>query len=118
MVFAPAGAAVRCAVHALISLPSPGPARVYRRRPPALPGSALIVPEAGATVRPMTKRELPIGIRTFREVREEGCCYVDETACAQRLVDGGRHYFPPCPQRFGKSLFADTCEERFEVECA
>ena len=69
-------------------------------------------------MRPMTKRELPIGIRTFREVREEGCCYVDETARAQRLVDGGRHDFLPRPRRFGKSLFADTCDELFEAECA
>ena len=28
----------------------------------------------------MTKRKLPIGIRTFREIRGEGCCYVDKTS--------------------------------------
>ena len=26
------------------------------------------------------RRKLPIGIQTFREVREEGCYYVDKTA--------------------------------------
>ena len=32
----------------------------------------------------MTKRKLPIGIQTFREIREEGWYYVDETAYAAR----------------------------------
>ena len=36
----------------------------------------------------MTRRKLPIGIQTFREIREEGCYYVDKTAYAHRLVDG------------------------------
>ena len=65
-------------------------------------------------MRPMTKRKLPIGIQTFREVREEGWYYVDKTACAQRLVDGGKHYFLSRPRRFGKSLFVDTLKELFE----
>ena len=62
----------------------------------------------------MTKRKLPIGLRTFREVREEGCYYVDKTACAHRLADGGKHYFPSRPRRFGKSLFEGACKELFE----
>ncbi len=28
----------------------------------------------------MSKRRLPIGIQTFREVRDENCYYVDKTA--------------------------------------
>ena len=28
----------------------------------------------------MSKRKLPIGIQTFREIREEDCYYVDKTA--------------------------------------
>ena len=28
----------------------------------------------------MNKRRLPIGIQTFREVRDENCYYVDKTA--------------------------------------
>ena len=74
----------------------------------------MIVSEAGATVRPMTKRKLPIGIQTFRTIREEGWYYVDKTAYAQRLADGGTHYFLSRPRRFGKSLFVDTCKELFE----
>ena len=62
----------------------------------------------------MTKRKLPIGIQTFRTIREEGYYYVDKTACAQRLADQGTHYFLSRPRRFGKSLFLDTLKELFE----
>ena len=62
----------------------------------------------------MTKRKLPIGIQTFRDIREEGYYYVDKTAYAHRLVDGGKHYFLSRPRRFGKSLFVDTLKELFE----
>ena len=40
----------------------------------------------------MTKRKLPIGIQTFREIREEGYYYVDKTAYAHRLTGEGKHY--------------------------
>ena len=62
----------------------------------------------------MTKRKLPIGIQTFRTIREEGCYYVDKTAYAHRLVEGGTHYFLSRPRRFGKSLLVDTLKELFE----
>ena len=64
--------------------------------------------------REMTRRRLPIGIQTFRTIREEGCYYVDKTAYIQRLADEGRHYFLSRPRRFGKSLFLDTLKEAFE----
>ncbi len=60
------------------------------------------------------RRKLPIGIQTFREIREEGYYYVDKTAYIQRLVDGGKHYFLSRPRRFGKSLLVDTIKEAFE----
>ena len=60
------------------------------------------------------KRKLPIGIQTFRTVREEGFYYVDKTMYARRLVDEGKHYFLSRPRRFGKSLFVDTLKELFE----
>ena len=60
------------------------------------------------------KRKLPIGIQTFREIREENCYYVDKTAYIARLVDEGKHYFLSRPRRFGKSLFLDTLKELFE----
>ena len=62
----------------------------------------------------MNRRRLPIGIQTFREVREEDCYYVDKTAYIRRLLDEGKHYFLSRPRRFGKSLFLDTLKELFE----
>ena len=63
---------------------------------------------------PMPRRRLPIGIQTFRKIREENCYYVDKTAYIRRLLDEGTHYFLSRPRRFGKSLFLDTCKELFE----
>ena len=60
------------------------------------------------------RRKLPIGIQTFRKMREENCYYVDKTALIQRLIDEGSHYFLSRPRRFGKSLFLDTLKELFE----
>ena len=62
----------------------------------------------------MTRRRLPIGIQTFRTIREEDCYYVDKTAYIRRLLDEGTHYFLSRPRRFGKSLFLDTLKELFE----
>ena len=62
----------------------------------------------------MTRRRLPIGIQTFRKIREEDCYYVDKTAYIRRLLDEGTHYFLSRPRRFGKSLFLDTLKELFE----
>ena len=61
-----------------------------------------------------SRRRLPIGIQTFRKIREEGCYYVDKTAWIGRLVEEGTHYFLSRPRRFGKSLFLDTLKEFFE----
>ena len=60
------------------------------------------------------RRKLSIGIQTFREIREEGCYYVDKTSFLSRLLGGGKHYFLSRPRRFGKSLLLDTCKELFE----
>ena len=62
----------------------------------------------------MTKRRLPIGIQTFRKIREQNCYYVDKTPFIKALVDEGSHYFLSRPRRFGKSLFLDTLKEVFE----
>ena len=62
----------------------------------------------------MTKRRLPIGIQTFRKIREENCYYVDKTAHIRRLIEEGKHYFLSRPRCFGKSLFLDTLKELFE----
>ena len=62
----------------------------------------------------MTKRRLPIGIQTFRKIREDNCYYVDKTGYIRDLLDDGTHYFLSRPRRFGKSLFLDTLKELFE----
>ena len=61
-----------------------------------------------------TRRRLPIGIQTFRKIREDDCYYVDKTDLIKQLVDGGQHYFLSRPRRFGKSLLLDTIKELFE----
>ena len=63
----------------------------------------------------MDRRRLPVGIQTFRRIREEGYYYVDKTAFAGRIAGGaGTHYFLSRPRRFGKSLFVDTLKELYE----
>ncbi len=62
----------------------------------------------------MTRRRLPIGIQTFREIRKEGLYYVDKTPFIRALLSGGKVYFLSRPRRFGKSLFLDTLKELFE----
>ena len=62
----------------------------------------------------LARKELPIGIQTFREIREDNCYYVDKTAMAVDLVHTGKAYFLSRPRRFGKSLFLDTLKELFE----
>ena len=61
----------------------------------------------------MSRRLLPIGIQTFRTIREEGFYYVDKTPLIHQLVSQGRHYFLSRPRRFGKSLLLDTLRELF-----
>lgn len=61
----------------------------------------------------MHRRKLPIGIQTFRVIREDDYYYVDKTGFARRLIDSGRYYFLSRPRRFGKSLFLDTLGELF-----
>lgn len=60
------------------------------------------------------RRRLPIGIQTFRKIREDNCYYVDKTGFALQLIEQGTHYFLSRPRRFGKSLFLDTLKELFE----
>jgi len=66
----------------------------------------------------MTRRALPIGIQTFRKIREGDHYYVDKTGFALRLIAEGTHYFLSRPRRFGKSLFLDTLAELFEGNAA
>ncbi|MEB3203319.1 MAG: ATP-binding protein [Candidatus Sericytochromatia bacterium] len=61
-----------------------------------------------------SRKRLPIGIQTFRKIREEGHYYVDKTGMAVDLAEAGGCFFLSRPRRFGKSLFLDTLKELFE----
>ncbi len=60
------------------------------------------------------RRKLPIGIQSFRTIRERDCYYVDKTPLIRNLVDQGDFYFLSRPRRFGKSLLVDTLRSLFE----
>ena len=60
------------------------------------------------------KRKLPVGVQTFRKMREDGSYYVDKTPFMERLLRDGTHFFLSRPRRFGKSLFLDTLKALFE----
>src|SRR5579871_4344964 len=59
---------------------------------------------------PMLQR-LPLGISTFREIRENKDLYVDKTQYAYDLIMGTRRYFLSRPRRFGKSLLVSMMKE-------
>lgn len=61
-----------------------------------------------------TRRELPIGIQTFEEIRREGYLYVDKTALVWQIANTGKPYFLSRPRRFGKSLLISTFEAYFQ----
>jgi hypothetical protein len=71
-------------------------------------------PAPSPTPAPLTRRKLPIGIQTFRQIIEEGYYYVDKTGMAVDLAKQGKYYFLSRPRRFGKSLFLNTLKELFE----
>ncbi len=55
---------------------------------------------ASATAAPaVRRRRLPIGIQSFRRLRERDCYYVDKTALIGDLIDRGEHYFLSRPRR-------------------
>ncbi|WP_457622945.1 AAA family ATPase, partial [Persephonella sp.] len=59
-------------------------------------------------------RKLPIGIQTFRKIREDSYIYIDKTKELLDLIQNYEYVFLSRPRRFGKSLFLDTLKEAFE----
>jgi hypothetical protein len=59
-------------------------------------------------------QKLPLGIQTFRTIREDDYLYVDKTGIALDLIDNYQYSFLSRPRRFGKSLFLDTLHNIFE----
>ena len=58
-------------------------------------------------------RKLPIGVQSFKDLREKEFLYVDKTEYVFRLANSGKVYFLSRPRRFGKSLFLSTLEAYF-----
>ena len=56
----------------------------------------------------------PIGVQSFKKLRERGMAYVDKTAIVYDLVQQGQYIFLSRPRRFGKSLILSTIEAYFE----
>ena len=59
---------------------------------------------------------LPIGIQSFKKLRNTNCIYVDKTGILQSLITTGSQYFLSRPRRFGKSLTLSTLEAMFKGE--
>ncbi len=58
-------------------------------------------------------RKLPIGVQSFKVLRNDRYIYVDKTAYLAQLVTSSRVYFLSRPRRFGKSLFLSTLAAYF-----
>ena len=58
-------------------------------------------------------RKLPIGIQSFKDLREKGFLYVDKTEYLFQLISNSKVYFLSRPRRFGKSLFLSTLAAYF-----
>ncbi len=62
----------------------------------------------------MKSKKLPIGIQTFKEIREDNYIYIDKTKMALDIINNYKYVFLSRPRRFGKSLFLDTLKNIFE----
>ena len=60
-----------------------------------------------------TPRKLPLGVQSFKVLRNDRYLYVDKTAYLAQLVTSSRVYFLSRPRRFGKSLFLSTLAAYF-----
>lgn len=55
----------------------------------------------------------PLGIQTFREIRERNYAYVDKTSHICGVIEALKYTFLARPRRFGKSLTVSTMAELF-----
>ncbi|UTC68501.1 MULTISPECIES: ATP-binding protein [unclassified Treponema] len=58
-------------------------------------------------------RKLPIGVQSFKVIRNDNFLYADKTELVYKLASSGRVYFLSRPRRFGKSLLLSTLEAYF-----
>ena len=59
------------------------------------------------------RRKFPIGIQSFKSLRQDNYLYVDKTALVYELANSGKPFFLSRPRRFGKSLLLSTLEAYF-----
>ena len=58
-------------------------------------------------------KKLPIGIQSFKKLRESNYLYADKTAYIYKMIQSEGSIFLSRPRRFGKSLLVSTLEELF-----
>ncbi len=59
-------------------------------------------------------KNLPIGISTLENIRDDDYVYIDKTHHISNLIgNGGKYFFLSRPRRFGKSLLLDTLKQAF-----
>jgi hypothetical protein len=61
-----------------------------------------------------TQPYYPIGIQTFKDIRDLNAVYVDKTDLVYKLTHTSRYVFLSRPRRFGKSLLCSTFQSYFE----
>jgi hypothetical protein len=61
-----------------------------------------------------TQPYYPIGIQTFKDIRDLNAVYVDKTDLVYKLTHSSRYVFLSRPRRFGKSLLCSTFLSYFE----
>ena len=60
-------------------------------------------------------RRLPVGIQSFKVIREENYLYVDKSDIVWNMVNlGDKYNYLSRPRRFGKSVLVDTLQAYFE----
>ena len=60
-------------------------------------------------------RRLPVGIQSFRKIRNENYLYVDKSDIVWNMVHSDKQYvYLSRPRRFGKSVLVDTLQNYFE----
>ncbi len=63
----------------------------------------------------LNKRKLPVGIQSFKVIREEGYVYVDKSDLVWYLANRGNKFnYLSRPRRFGKSILVDTLQTYLE----
>ena len=63
----------------------------------------------------ISSRKLPVGIQSFKKMREEKFLYVDKSDIVWQLANNGAQYNYLCrPMRVGKSVLVDTLQTYFE----